>query len=75
MAYSPFEVRVYPIFIYYLVLIIFSAFLTYKIYLKWRERRVPPPLYITVVFGLLTTALVVLTIGLLEAIITGYYME
>jgi hypothetical protein len=44
-------------------------------YKKWRERNVPPPLYLTLVFSFLTAALVVLSIGLAEAVITGFYKE
>lgn len=75
MSYSPFEFRVFPIFVYYLFLIVFSVIITTKMLLKWRERKVPPTLYLTVVFILFTLALVVLTIGLAEAVITGFYKE
>jgi hypothetical protein len=75
MSYTPFDVRVVPIFIYYIALSIFGIFLTLKMYNKWRERKVNPPLYLSIVFLFLTSALVMLTIGLAEAVITGYYME
>jgi hypothetical protein len=42
---------------------------------KWRERKVKSPLYLTIVFILLTIALITLTIGLGEAIITGFFKE
>jgi hypothetical protein len=42
---------------------------------KWRERKVNPPLYLSIVFMLLTVALIALTIGLAEAIITGFFKE
>ncbi|MHA1148831.1 MAG: hypothetical protein ACTSR8_11385 [Promethearchaeota archaeon] len=75
MTYQVFDIAVLPIFFYYLFLITFSSILTFKIYKKWKERKVLPPLYLTIVFALFTIALVVLTIGLAEAIATGYYKE
>ncbi len=44
-------------------------------FLKWRERKVRPPLYLALVFTFFTASIINLLIGLLEAIITGYYME
>ncbi len=44
-------------------------------YRKWRERKVKAPLHLSLVFTFLTLALILLTIGLTEAAITGYYME
>ncbi len=44
-------------------------------YNKWRERNVPPPLFLTLVFSFLTSALIILSIGLAEAVITGFYKE
>jgi hypothetical protein len=46
-----------------------------KIYLKWKERNVPPPLYLAIVFSFLTAALAMLGIGLAEAVITTEYRE
>jgi hypothetical protein len=42
---------------------------------KWRERNVRPPLYLSIVFALLTVAIVMLTVGLGEVVITGYFKE
>lgn len=75
MTYSPFEFRVFPIFVYYILVSIFGIIVSIKMYKKWRERNVPPPLYLTLVFSFLTAALVVLSIGLAEAVITGFYKE
>lgn len=75
MTYTPFEIRVFPILIYYIFLSIFGILASVKMYYKWRERNVPPPLYLTIVFSFLTTALIVLSIGLAEAAITGFYKE
>ena len=75
MSYTPFEVRVMPLFFYYLLLSGLGILLTIKMFLKWRERKVPAPLYLTLVFIFLTTALIGLTIGLSEAVITGFYKE
>ncbi|MFW9875657.1 MAG: hypothetical protein ACFFG0_21345 [Candidatus Thorarchaeota archaeon] len=46
-----------------------------KMYKKWKERKVPPPLYLAIVFSFLTSALTMLGIGLAEAVITGEYRE
>lgn len=75
MSYSPFEFRVFPIFIYYISLSIFGIIVSIKMYNKWRERNVPPPLFLTLVFSFLTSALIILSIGLAEAVITGFYKE
>ena len=75
MTYTPFELRVLPIFIYYIFVSIFAVVVSIKMFKKWRERKVPPPLYLTLVFSFLTTALIVLSIGLAEAVITGFYKE
>jgi hypothetical protein len=44
-------------------------------YIKWYERRLRPPLYLTLVFSFLTLALTMLSIGIAEAAITGFYKE
>ena len=75
MSYTPFEPRILPLFFYYIALSILGIVLTIKMYNKWRERKVNPPLYLSIVFFFLTVALIVLTIGLAEAVITGYFME
>ncbi|MFW9947964.1 MAG: hypothetical protein ACFFDX_14160 [Candidatus Odinarchaeota archaeon] len=75
MTYSPFEPRVLPIFIYYIFLTIFGALISVKMFYKWRERKVSPPLYLTLAFSFLTIALLGISIGLAEAAITGYYKE
>ncbi|MFX1366250.1 MAG: hypothetical protein ACFFCE_13330 [Promethearchaeota archaeon] len=75
MSYSPFELRVFPIFIYYISLSIFGIIVSIKMYNKWRERKVPPPLFLTLVFSFLTSALIILSIGLAEAVISGFYKE
>ena len=75
MTYTPFEVRVLPLFFYYIALSILGIVMTIRMYYKWRDRKVNPPLYLSIVFLFLTAALIMLTIGLAEAVITGYYME
>ena len=75
MTYTPFEIRVLPIFIYYTFLAVFGLLATVKMYYKWKERKVPPPLYLTLTFLFFSLALIVLSIGLAEAAITGFYME
>ena len=75
MTYTPFEVRVLPLFFYYIALSILGIVMTIRMYYKWRDRKVNPPLYLSIVFLFLTAALIMLTIGLAEAVIAGYYME
>jgi hypothetical protein len=75
MTYTPFENRVLPIFFYYIFLAIFGLLISVKMYYKWKERNVPPPLYLTMVFSFLTIALFGTSVGLAEAVITGYYKE
>lgn len=75
MTYTPFEIRVLPIFPYYLILSVFGIVLTLKMYFKWRERKVAPPLYLSITFTFFTLALIMLAVGLAEAIITGFYKE
>ncbi len=75
MTYTPFNNSILPIFFYYIGLIVFSIFMTILMIKKWRERKVNAPLYLSIVFILLTVALIVLTIGLGEAVITGFFKE
>ncbi|MFX1281934.1 MAG: hypothetical protein ACFFA3_21475, partial [Promethearchaeota archaeon] len=46
-----------------------------KMYKKWKERNVLPPLYLALVFTFFSAALTMLGIGLSEAVITGEYRE
>lgn len=75
MTYTPFEFRVFPIFIYYIFLSIFGILMSIKMYKKWKERNVLPPLYLAIVFTFFSAALTMLGIGLAEAVITGEYRE
>ncbi len=75
MTYTPFSNNILPIFIYYIGLIVFSIIMTILMIKKWRERKVSPPLYLSIVFILLTIALTTLTVGLGEAVITGFFKE
>ena len=75
MTYTPFSILVIPILIYYIFLSTFGIIITFLMFLKWRKRRVIPPLYLTLVFASLTIALIGLSIGLTEAVLTGFYKE
>ncbi|MFX0032024.1 MAG: hypothetical protein ACFE9P_05095 [Candidatus Hermodarchaeota archaeon] len=75
MTYTPFEIRVLPIFPYYIILSVFGILLTVKMYFKWRKRKVAPPLYLSITFTFFTLALIMLAVGLAEAIIAGEYRE
>jgi len=75
MTYTPFEIRVLPIFFYYLFLSIFGIFMSIQMIKKWKERKRTAPLHLSFVFAFITIAIIILTIGLAEAAITGYYKE
>ena len=75
MTYTPFSNNILPIFFYYIGLIVFSIVMTVLMIKKWRERKVNPPLYLSIVFILLTFALTSLTIGLGEAVVSGFFKE
>ena len=75
MTYTPFSNNILPIFFYYIGLIVFSLVMTFLMIKKWKERKVKSPLYLSIVFVLLTVALVALTIGLGEAVFTGFFKE
>ncbi|MHA1723453.1 MAG: hypothetical protein ACTSXH_01225 [Promethearchaeota archaeon] len=75
MSYEPFQVRIFPIFVYYMILSIFGVFMSFQMYLKYKKRKVKAPLYLMLVFIFLTSSIIILTVGLAEAAITGYFME
>ena len=76
MSYTPFDyVNVGPLFIYYIFLSILAVYLSLKMFLKWKERKVAAPLYLTIVFTIFTIALIGLTFGLGEGVFSGYYKE
>ena len=75
MTYSRFEVRVLPIFIYYIILSIFGIYITLKLIQKYQQRKEKPLLHLACVFISFLFAVIVLAIGLAEAAITGYYKE
>jgi len=75
MTYVPFDIRVLPILFYYIFLSAFGVIASVKMYYKWKERKVPPPFYLSLSFSFLSLALIMLSIGLAEAAITGFYKE
>ncbi|MBD3197075.1 MAG: hypothetical protein GF317_18620 [Candidatus Lokiarchaeota archaeon] len=75
MSYTPINDGIYSIFIVYLILIVSSIYLITKMILKWRERKVTPPLYLSIVFVFLALGIILLAIGLLETMLTGYFKE
>ncbi len=75
MTYTPFSNNILLIFFYYIGLIFFSIVMTILMIKKWRERKVNPPLYLSIVFILLTVALIALTVGLGEAVFSGFFKE
>ena len=50
MTYDPLLPRVIPIFVYYIFVSIFGVYVTIRMFLKWKERKVKPPLYLALVF-------------------------
>ena len=74
-SYSRFEMRVFPILFVYFSLLLLSIFMTIKLIKKWRERQVPAPLHLALVYMTMAAGALILIIGLMEAVITGYYME
>ena len=75
MSYQPYTVRMFPLYIIYIFLIILSTVSAILMYSKWKKRKVPPPLYLTIAYIILTAIFTVLFLGLNEALITGYCMD
>lgn len=75
MTYTPIHDRVFPSFVFYIAIIIFSVIMTIAMIKKWRERQVKAPLYLSIVFILLTTAILGLTLGLGEVVITQEFRD
>jgi hypothetical protein len=75
MAYSSFNPRVLPVFIFYIILIAFGIIMIFKLVLKFYQRKKIAPFHLALVYIFFTLAVIVLAIGLAEAIITGYYKE
>jgi len=75
MTYSKFKMQVFPILFVYIFLFLLSLYMTIKLMKKWRERKVIAPFHLSLVYMVMTIASFVLSMGLLEAVITGYYKE
>lgn len=75
MAYTPIHERILPSMIYYLFICAFTLFMTIRMFSKWRERKTRPVLLMTLTFLVLGVAIFALTGGLIETVITGYFME
>ena len=75
MSYQPYTVRMFPLFLIYLFLIILSIVSAILMFFKWKKRKVPPPLYLTIWYILSAAIFTVLFLGLTEALITGYCMD
>ncbi|MHA1489868.1 MAG: hypothetical protein ACTSRI_09450 [Promethearchaeota archaeon] len=75
MAYDSFEPRIFPLFLFYIILSIFTLVVVISMFRKWRERKAPAALHITLVYIFLLLALSMLIIGMAEAVITGYFKE
>ena len=75
LAYEPYQPRMFPLFIYYIFLLVFCIFVTIKVFSKWRKRKEAAALHLTYVFTSFVLALIMLIMGMAEIIITGYKME
>jgi hypothetical protein len=75
VAYQAFDPSVFPLVMFYMGLILFSVLLTIEMYKKWRQRKAKPAGFMTAIFAVFTGALIMLTIGLVDAIISGFYRE
>jgi hypothetical protein len=75
MAYIPTDARLYPVFVFYIILCIFSIFFTSKIWIRYFQKKNKTILSLGLAYLFLTLGIIMLTIGMLEAIITGYRKE
>ncbi|GAG77675.1 unnamed protein product, partial [marine sediment metagenome] len=75
MSYVPHEPRITSFFIYYIFISAFGLLITLKMFLNYNKKRNPAALYMSLTFAMLTLAVIVLAIGILEGIITGYSKE
>lgn len=75
MSYSPYVQEVFPIFVYYIILIILSIIVTSMMVKKYLDRRTKATLYMSIIYITSTIVLFIITIGLAEAIITSYFKE
>ena len=74
-SYEAFDPGILPILFYYFGLTVFGFIMTAIMYRKWKERKRTPTLLMTAVFAILTLALIMLTVGVIDAAITGVYGE
>lgn len=75
MTYTPYSPDVFPIFIYYIILIVLSVIVTIMMFRKYIERKTKATLYMSLAYLASTIALIMVTIGLAEAIITLFFKE
>ena len=75
MKYEPYQTEMLPVLILTSFISVFGILITIKLIFKWRERRAEEIMYLSLVFIFLTLAVISLTIGLYEALITGYRKE
>ncbi len=75
MAYIPTDARLYPVFVFYIFLCVFSIFFSSKIWIRYFQKKNKTILSLGLAYLFLTIGIIMLTIGMLEAIITGYRKE
>jgi len=75
MRYDPSQPEMVPVLFFTLFLSVVGFILTFKLINKWKKRKVFETLYLSLVFAFLVIGATSLSIGLLEAIITGYRKE
>ncbi|MEX2753756.1 MAG: hypothetical protein Q6365_000085 [Candidatus Sigynarchaeota archaeon] len=75
MTYQPFEARVLPLIFYYIGLAIASMILAVKMVMKWKQRKVQPPLLMATIFAIFVVALSMLAAGLADSAMNGAYKD
>ncbi|MFX1274557.1 MAG: hypothetical protein ACFFBP_10650 [Promethearchaeota archaeon] len=75
MTYDAYFPGVLTIFIYYIILIILSILISILMFKKYFERKTKATFYMSLVYTMGTIALFIISIGLYEVILTGYFKE
>jgi hypothetical protein len=75
MAYIPIDARLYPVFVFYIFLSILGIAFNLKIWIRYFKKRDKTILSLGLAYTFFAIGIIVLTIGILEAIITGYRKE
>jgi hypothetical protein len=74
-TYEAIESTAIPLLPVYFIIAFFSSIITGLMFKKWQERKGKPALLLFITFLIYTIAIIVLTIGFSEAVITGEKRE